>query len=141
MNHTVTSSTPAVSGARRRGPITTFALHYLEMVVVMFLGMEILGAAVGRFADVTGTGPMLIEMGLTMTVPMVAWMRVRGHAWQPCLEMGASMVLPTLLTLGLLAAGVVEGAMSLMMILHGVMLPAMLVAMLLRRDEYTRHHH
>jgi hypothetical protein len=72
---------------------------------------------------------------------MVAWMRLRGHAWRPCLEMGASMVLPTLGTLALLGAGIVEGAGPLMVILHAVMLPAMLVAMLLRRDEYSCHHH
>jgi hypothetical protein len=116
-----------------------FALHYLEMVVVMFAGMAVLGAAVALVTDVTGTGPMLVEMGITMTVPMVAWMRIRGHAWQPCLEMGASMVLPTFGTLALLGAGIVEGAGALMVILHAVMLPAMLVAMLLRRDEYSCH--
>jgi hypothetical protein len=124
-----------MSAANRR-----FALHYLEMVVVMFAGMAILGAAIGVAVDVNGTGAMLIEMGATMTVPMVAWMRVRGHEWRPCLEMGASMVLPTLGTLALLGAGIVEGAGALMVILHAVMLPAMLVAMLLRRDEYSCHH-
>jgi hypothetical protein len=118
-----------------------FALHYLEMLVVMFVGMAVLGGAVGLVADVSGTGPMLVEMGLTMTVPMVAWMRLRGHDWQPCLEMGASMVLPTLATLALLGAGIVEGAGPLMALLHATMLPAMLVAMLLRRDEYTGHRH
>jgi len=117
-----------------------FALHYLEMVVVMVVGMELLGAAVELVADVNGTGPMLIEMGATMTASMVAWMRVRGHAWLPCLEMGASMVLPTIGTLVLLGAGIVEGPGALMVILHAVMLPAMLVAMLLRRDEYSCHH-
>jgi hypothetical protein len=55
--------------------------------------------------------------------------------------MGASMVLPTLGTLALLGASIVEGAGPLMLILHAVMLPAMLVAMLLRRDEYSGHHH
>jgi len=125
-----------MSAANRR-----FGLHYLEMVVVMVVGMVVLGVAVGLVADVTGTGPMLIEMGVTMTVPMVAWMRVRGHAWRPCLEMGASMALSTIATLALLGAGIVEGAGVLMVILHAVMLPAMLVAMLLRRDEYSGHHH
>jgi hypothetical protein len=118
-----------------------FALHYLEMVVVMFVGMETLGLLIGLVAGVEDTAPMLIEMGVTMTLSMVAWMRFRGHAWQPCLEMGASMVLPTLGTLALLGAGIVEGAGALMLILHAVMLPAMLVAMLLRRDEYSGHHH
>ena len=124
------------SAANRR-----FARHYLEMVVVMFVGMVVLGAAVGRVAHINGTGAMLIEMGATMTVPMVAWMRVRGHAWRPCLEMGASMVLPTVGTVALLGAGVVQGAGVLMVILHAVMLPAMFVAMLLRRDEYSGHQH
>ena len=124
-----------MSAANRR-----FALHYLEMVAVMVVGMSVLGLLVGLVVDVQGTGPMLIEMGVTMTVPMVAWMRFRGHAWRPCLEMGASMVLPTLGTLALLGAGIVEGAGALMVILHAVMLPAMLVAMLLRRDEYSGHH-
>ncbi|HET8529173.1 MAG TPA: hypothetical protein VFL60_09695 [Gaiellaceae bacterium] len=117
-----------------------FALHYLEMVVVMVVGMEALGLLVGLVVDVHRTGPMLVEMGATMTVSMVAWMRVRGHAWQPCLEMGASMVLPTLGTLALLGLGAVEGAGPLMVILHAVMLPAMLAAMLLRRGEYSCHH-
>jgi hypothetical protein len=118
-----------------------FALHYLEMVAVMVVGMVVLGLFVGLVVDVNGTGPMLIEMGATMTLPMVAWMRVRGHAWQPCLEMGGSMVLPTLGTLALLSLGVVEGAGALMAILHAVMLPAMVLAMLLRRDEYSCHQH
>jgi hypothetical protein len=102
--------------------------------------MELLGLLVELVVDVSGTGPMLVEMGATMTVSMVAWMRLRGHGWLPCLEMGASMVLPTLGTLALLGLGAVEGAGALMVILHAVMLPAMLVAMLLRRDEYSCHH-
>jgi hypothetical protein len=118
-----------------------FVLHYVEMVVVMVVGMELLGLLVGLVLDVSATGPMLVEMGATMTVSMVAWMRFRGHAWLPCIEMGASMVLPTLGTLALLGLGLVEGAGPLMVILHAVMLPAMLVAMLLRRDEYSCHHH
>ena len=117
-----------------------FALHYVEMVVVMVVGMEVLGLLVELVADIHRTGPMLIEMGVNMTIPMVAWMRFRGHAWQPCLEMGASMVVPTLATLAILGLGVVEGAGALMLILHAIMLPAMLAVMLLRRDEYSCHH-
>jgi hypothetical protein len=117
-----------------------FALHYIEMVVVMVLGMVVLGMAVGSIAEINGTGPMFIQMGVTMTLPMVAWMRARGHSWQLCLEMAASMVVPTLGSLVLLGAGVVTGAGELMVILHAVMLPSMFVAMLLRRDEYSCHH-
>jgi hypothetical protein len=117
-----------------------FALHYVEMVVVMVLGMMILTWPIELVMNVSRTGSMLVEMGATMTAAMLGWMRFRGHDWQPCIEMAASMVLPTIGTLVLLGTGLVEGAGPLMIILHAVMLPAMLVAMLLRRDEYSCHH-
>jgi hypothetical protein len=121
-------------------PNRRFALHYLEMVAVMVAGMVVLGAATGMVVEVERTGPMLVEMCATMTLPMVAWMRYRGHGPLPCLEMAASMILPTLAALALLGAGLVEDGGVLMVLEHGVMLPSMLVAMLLRRDEYSCHH-
>jgi hypothetical protein len=102
--------------------------------------MIVLGALLGVVVHANGTGWMLIEMGATMTIPMIAWMRFRGHSWQPCIEMAASMMLPTLATLGLLASGIVEGAGPLMILLHGVMLPAMFVTMLFRRADYSCDH-
>jgi hypothetical protein len=123
-------------------PTVRFALHYLEMVVVMLVGMAVLGAGARLFVDLSDRpAPMLVEMALTMTVPMVAWMRFRGHAWRPCHEMAASMLLPTFGALALLAADVVTDTGSLMVLEHTVMFGAMLVAMLLRRDEYTAHVH
>jgi hypothetical protein len=124
-----------MSGSRR-----SFALHYVEMVVVMVLGMLILGRPIDYLVSANGIGPMLIKMATSMTIPMVAWMHFRGHTWRPCLEMAASMIMPLLGTLALLGAGIVVGAGPLMVIMHGVMLPAMLVAMLLRREEYSCHH-
>ena len=123
-------------------PTVRFARHYLEMVVVMLVGMAVLGAGARLFVDLSDRpAPMLVEMALTMTVPMVAWMRFRGHAWRPCHEMAASMLLPALGALALLAADVVTDTGSLMVLEHTVMFGAMLVAMLLRRDEYTAHVH
>ena len=62
--------------------------HYVEMVVVMFAGMVVLGAPAGWLFSALGTSwsrlspaLMLFAMAVTMTVPMVAWMRYRGHAW------------------------------------------------------------
>jgi hypothetical protein len=124
-----------MSTANRR-----FARHYLEMVVVMLIGMEILGMPLDAVPGFAGTGPMLIKMTVAMTLPMVAWMRYRGHAWLPCFEMGASMVIPAAGTLALLGGGIVEGAAALMIVLHAVMLPSMLAVMLYRRDEYSCHH-
>jgi hypothetical protein len=128
----------------------TFVRHYIEMVIVMFAGMIVLGLPGEAALEAIGTStselhddaPALVFLGMafTMTVPMVAWMRYRGHAWRPCLEMAASMIVPTLVAIALLWAGVL-GFGALMGLEHVAMLLGMLVAMLLRPDEYTGHHH
>jgi hypothetical protein len=74
-------------------------------------------------------------------VPMVAWMRYRGHGWAPSNEMAASMLIPTAGVIGLLGAGLVEDIGTLLAVEHVVMLPAMLVAMLLRREQYSHGGH
>jgi hypothetical protein len=84
---------------------------------------------------------MLLVMATTMTVPMVAWMRVRGHGWPASMEMGAAMYVPTFAALALLWGGLVENLGALMTLEHVAMLLAMLAAMLLRRDEYSGHAH
>jgi len=119
-----------------------FIRHYIEMVVVMVLGMFVLGAPANALVHTSGRpGLMLAEMAVTMTLPMIAWMRFRGHAWRPCNEMAASMILPAAGAIGLLAAGLVTGVGMLMVVEHAAMLASMLLAMLLRRDEYAGHHH
>ena len=130
-------------------PTATFIRHYVEMVVVMFAGMVVLGlpAEAGLQAISSGAAqlqddaPALVFLGMaaTMTIPMVVWMRFRGHRWQPTLEMAASMIIPTL-AIAVLAAGV-AGFGTLMGLEHAAMLIGMLVAMLLRADEYSGHHH
>lgn len=125
-----------MSGATGR-----FVRHYLEMVAAMLVGMVALGAASLAVDLPDRTAVELVEMAVWMTVPMVAWMRVRGHRWRVCNEMAAAMLLPAAGALALLATGVVTDAHMLVMLEHTVMFPIMLVAMLLRRDEYTGHDH
>jgi UPF0716 family protein affecting phage T7 exclusion len=102
-----------------------------------------LGAAGVTSAELQADAPavMLAGMGITMTAPMVAWMRYRGHGWQPSNEMAASMLVPTAGAIALLGAGLVSDLDALLVIEHAVMLPSMLVAMLLRRDEYSHGAH
>jgi hypothetical protein len=128
------------SQPRRNRAVLNFTRHYVEMLVAMLLGMLIIGMPLGALLT-DGNGPELdlLGMAFAMTVPMVAWMRYRGHGWQPAWEMSAAMFLPSFAAIALLWAGVVEDAGTLMLIQHVVMFPAMLVAMLLRRSEYTRH--
>jgi hypothetical protein len=128
-----------------------FIRHYVEMLVAMFLGMAALGtpallalgAAGVSSAELRSDAPaaLLLGMGVTMTVPMVAWMRYRGHGWPASNEMAASMLIPTAGVIGLLGAGIVDDVGALLMFEHVVMLPSMLVAMLLRREEYSHGNH
>ena len=119
-----------------------FVRHYAEMVAAMFLGMGVLimplGAALGVVGLSLDTDALMISgMALTMTAPMVAWMRYRGHGWPACADMTAAMAIPTLGVLALLWTRLAEDVGTLLVIEHVVMLPSMLLAMFLRRDEYT----
>jgi hypothetical protein len=86
------------------------------------------------------TSLLLGVMAITMTVPMVAWMRYRGHGWRPSAEMSAAMLVPTAGAIALLGASVVEDLDALMLGEHVAMLLGMLVAMLLRPAEYSGRH-
>jgi hypothetical protein len=124
-----------------------FIRHYVEMLIAMFAGMVVLGGpallAVGAAgvssAELRSDMPalLLLGMGVSMTVPMVAWMRYRGHGWPASNEMAGAMMIPTAGLIAVLGAGLVDDVGTLLTIEHVVMLPAMLIAMLLRREEYS----
>jgi hypothetical protein len=126
-----------------------FIRHYAEMLIAMFVGMFALGlplaALLGAFGIDVGNWPtdepelLLLGMAFTMSAPMVAWMRYRGHGWAPATEMAAAMFAPSVGAIALLWAGAVEDSDALLTIQHVAMFPAMLAVMLLRRDEYTGH--
>jgi hypothetical protein len=124
-----------------------FIRHYVEMVVAMFAGMGVLMLPTGWALSAIGTSwsalhhdapaLMLLLMAVTMTVPMVGWMRYRGHGWQANAEMSASMFLPAFAVVGLLWSDLVADIGALLVIEHVAMLLSMLAAMLLRREEYS----
>jgi hypothetical protein len=128
-----------------------FARHYVEMVVVMFLGMAVLwipagwalGAVGSSWAELQDEAPaaMLLLMAATMTVPMAAWMRRRGHGWGPTNEMSASMIVPTLAVIALDGAGLMSDVGTMLVVEHVAMLAGMFAVMLLRPQEYSHHHH
>jgi hypothetical protein len=127
-----------------------FLRHLLEMIVVMMLGMCVLGAAWGAFHEIVFgsavadawrdyVGLAAFAMAFNMTVPMVLWMRYRGHSWERGGEMATAMNLPLvplllLYSLDLIPAGAVLGLQMMLMI------PAMVLAMLYRKDEYSATH-
>lgn len=125
-------------------PAARFALHYAEMVAVMFAGMGLLYVPLKLAFDGVGVnlGPAepelaLALMGLTMTVPMAGWMSWRGHSREATLEMAAAMVAPTLAAVAVAASGVLTDYGTLMGIEHMAMLGAMFAVMLRRREEYA----
>jgi hypothetical protein len=127
---------------RRGTPASHFIRHYVEMVVVMFVGMFVLMTPADWLIDAFGANsshlsPAMSDfvMAITMTVPMVGWMRYRGHSWRANAEMAASMVVPTFVVMGAIWTGAVKG--SLMVPEHAGMLAFMLIAMLFRREEYS----
>ncbi|WP_220506191.1 hypothetical protein [Microbispora sp. H10830] len=117
-----------------------FALHYLEMVVAMFAGMF----ALGLLWSALGIDPSYARdpelayllMAFDMSAGMAVWMRVRGHAWAPVLEMCGAMFVPIVPLFPVLWLGLIDG-MGLMVAAHVAMFPLMLAAMFRRRDEYA----
>lgn len=133
MNSSFLSSRPA-----------RFLAHAIEMCLVM-CGAAILlnvlffeGAWLFGQADVRTTAPVLSVAFLTLSlsVPMFFWMRYRGHAWQPTIEMGSSpiflaLVLGAAAGVGLLPASEVFDFMT------RLACPAMIAVMLVRYDLYA----
>ena len=137
---TQTISPPTHSHSRAR-TAWHFVRHYLEMVVAMLVGMVVLGRAedlVWPAVHVGGDVGVMI-MATNMAVGMGAWMRFRGHSWRGIAEMSASMYVPFAVLLVPLWLGLI-GSGFLMLAGHVLMFGTMLVAMLLRRSEYSCKH-
>jgi hypothetical protein len=139
---TLTFAPEAWRSTRRRNLLR----HFFEMVVAMIVGMAILGAAVRLVCAAFGYSEFFQHAGLrapvmaaNMTIGMAVWMRHRGHRWAAIGEMGAAMFVPLLVLIGPFWAGVLSGDM-LSGAMHVLMLPAMVIAMLHRRDEYAQDH-
>jgi flagellar biosynthetic protein FliP len=130
-----------------KGPTWNFVQHLLEMTIAMFAGMLVLGMPAKALFDALGwaavnelTVPRTLVMATTMSIGMAAWMRVRGCGWPAIVEMSLAMYVPFLVMYPFYFAGV-AGPGAVMVVGHVLMTPAMIVAMLLRKDEYTHAHH
>jgi hypothetical protein len=123
----------------RTTPTWRFIRHFLEMLAAMVLGMLVLEPL---WPTVDRVELQALVMATNMTIGMAALMAVRRHAWPGIVEMGAVMYAPFILLFLPYWAGVITAG-GLFLIGHLLMLPAMLLAMLNRRAEYTAHatHH
>ena len=131
---------PEVGHKRRLSP---FWRHFLEMLSAMAVGMIATGAI---FVSITGLKTwdevtvqyptqVLLAMAAGMTIPMVAWMLVRGMGRRNAYEMAAAMVLPVLPFLCLVWFDVTKGAQCGPYCMTTIV--AMLVLMRYRRSTYS----
>jgi flagellar biosynthetic protein FliP len=131
----MTSSTET-SPARKN---LRFALHYVEMVIAMFVGMAVLGMfwswAWPGLSELPAADALV--MAADMTAGMAAWMLIRRHRIGLIVEMSVAMFLPFVILLAPYAFGVISGH-AVMMGGHMLMFLTMLAAMLWRHHEY-RH--
>jgi flagellar biosynthetic protein FliP len=134
---------PEVHHIRR---LLHFWRHFLEMSAAMWIGMVVGGVLFKAILAAFGTTitevrlqyPELtvLVMGVNMTVPMVAWMRHRGHGWRSSAEMGVAMFAPAIPVIALVHSDVI-GFAAVCGLYCAVMMAAMLALMLYRRSEYT----
>jgi hypothetical protein len=134
---------PSSPEAGHKRHLSPFWRHFLEMLAAMAVGMVVTGAI---FVSVTGLktwdevtvqypNQVLLAMAAGMSIPMVAWMLVRGMGRRNAGEMAAAMVLPVLPFLCLVWFHVGKGAQC------GGYCAATIVAMLAlmrhRRSTYS----
>jgi hypothetical protein len=136
--------TGTAAAVRRGRRISHFWLHFLEMFAAMWVRMAA-GAPV--FLAITGLSSAgqasrlypaqsVLWMALGMTVPMVAWMLLRGHGRRNSAEMAAAMLVPAIPFIILCSLHVLTGgtASCVYMMLSTL---AMLALMAYRRDVYS----
>jgi len=129
-------------------PAGRFGLHVVEMCVVMCLALGLLGVVGGGAAVVFGISdvgqqvPALSAMVVASALgaSMVVWMRFRGMAWRPTLEMAGSSVAAGVLMVGGYWAGIVAASV-LVESVCGVACLAMVAVMLFRFPLYSSGHH
>ena len=117
-----------------------FVWHLGEMFLAMVVGMAALDVVFEGTLTLAGTSYAVVEddapaavaliLMFNMTVPMLLWMRIRGHEASEVSEMSVAMVVVGAMTVFLLWLAVIDAA-AICGFECGLMIPAMVAAMLL----------
>jgi cytochrome bd-type quinol oxidase subunit 2 len=129
------------AGHKRR--LSLFWRHFLEMLAAMAVGMIATGAiflsivGLKTWDEVTIQYPTqaLLAMAAGMSIPMVAWMLLRGMGRRNAYEMAAAMILPVVPFLCLVWFGITKSAQCGPYCAATIV--AMLVLMRYRRSTYS----
>ena len=130
------------TAVHRKQRLSPFWRHFLEMLGAMMIGMFAGAAIFLSIVQVTWDEALiqypvqsLLVIAVSMTVPMVALMRIRHHGWRSSGEMAAAMVLPVIPFICLVVFDVTKGAVCGLYCLVTIL--AMLGVMLYRRSDYS----
>ena len=113
-----------------------FVVHYLQMLAAMGIGMLVLTPFSMHLVHHAGVEVEALSMVTTMVAGMAVWMAHRLHSWPEVLEMSAAMYGSFAVLFPFHWLGVLSPT-SLTTLGHLLMLVAMAVAMLHRRDSYA----
>ena len=122
-----------------------FLLNLLELQISMGLGALVcylvvrLISASPSYATSYRPGTFLFALGdiFFLTVPVVAWMILRGHGWRHCIEIAAAMIAPIAL---IIVLGQLTGFAYLLWLLtagYPAMSLGMLFYMLYRYNHFV----
>jgi hypothetical protein len=140
-------STTSTAKPTRVRQTLRFLRHFGEMVLAMMLGMGVFGVVNSTILIPMGFAYLsarlfpevyAASMAVSMTVPMVAWMRIRKHAWRLSAEMAGAMIIPTALLIVVCSIGLLPHTVVIPGT-HILMVPAMLGVMLYRWRDYACH--
>jgi len=123
-------------------------LYFLELQIPMVFGalvcylLGLLIQSSSSFATIYHPGTYLYATGdiLFLTLPVVAWMNLRGHGWRYSLEIAVAMIAPVV---GIMVLGQLAGSASydylrwLLIAGYPAMCLGMILYMLYRRDHFT----
>jgi hypothetical protein len=124
-----------------------FLRHFSEMVLAMLVGMGVFGVVNSAILIPMGfvylsarlyPEAYAASMAVSMSVPMVAWMRIRKHTWRLSAEMAGAMLVPTVLLIAVCSIGLLPHTVVIPGT-HILMVPAMLAVMLYRWRDYACH--
>lgn len=133
-------------------PIGRFVLHFFQMCAVMCVGgvaliLLFFGAATALgYTNLDQRAPELtvLVIAVSLSLPMLLWMRYMGMDWRPTLEMSGSTMVAGLLLILAYWLGLISQS-GLIPLQTGLLAcPLMLVVMLFRFRLYSgahAHHH
>ena len=129
----MTATHPAASTRRTT---LTFIVRYVQILVASMIGMAAFGP-LATFVGASGIEALALLMATTMAAGPAAWLAVRRHHWSAIAEMAVAIYLAFAVLFPVYWIGALS-AEGLMILGHVLLLPAIAIAMLRRREEHLR---